>query len=149
MKQWSDKSLEFGGVPAFDKMTPKLVKEAMLKGMEISLNDIDKIANNPESPTFENTIEEMERSGKLLNDVYPYFGILSSNMSSPEFRKIQGDLAPKLSEYYSSINPNFTTTLDVSGHSTTSCLNLPSSQSTAPRRLETILTKADFAAALC
>jgi peptidyl-dipeptidase Dcp len=78
----------------------------MLKGMEMSLNDIDKIANNPESPTFENTIEEMERSGKLLNDVYPYFGILSSNMSSPEFRKIQGDLAPKLSEYYSSINQN-------------------------------------------
>ena len=106
MKQWSDKSLEFGGVPAFDKMTPKLVKEAMLKGMEMSLNDIDIIANNPESPTFENTIEEMERSGKLLNDVYPYFGILSSNMSSPEFRKIQGDLAPKLSEYYSSINQN-------------------------------------------
>ena len=41
----------------------------------MSLNDIDIIANNPESPTFENTIEEMERSGKLLNDVYPYFGI--------------------------------------------------------------------------
>ncbi len=106
LSQWSDKSLEFGGVPAFDKMTPKLVKEAMLNGMKISLNDIDKIANNPKSPTFENTIEEMERSGKLLSDVYPYYGILSSNMSSPEFRKIQGDLAPKLSEYSSSINQN-------------------------------------------
>ena len=70
MKQWSDKSLEFGGVPAFDKMTPKLVKEAMLKGMEMSLNDIDKIANNPETslPTngeyigdsFETEEEEIE-----------------------------------------------------------------------------------------
>lgn len=91
MKQWSDKSSEFGGVPAFDKMSPEFVKEAMLKGMEISLNDYDKIANNSDAPTFENTIEEMERSGKLLSDVYPYYGILSSNMSTPEFRKIQGE----------------------------------------------------------
>ena len=106
MKQWSDKSSEFGGVPAFDKMSPELVKEAMLKGMEISLNDYDKIANNSDAPTFENTIEEMERSGKLLSDVYPYYGILSSNMSTPEFRKIQGELAPKLSEYSSSISQN-------------------------------------------
>ena len=106
MTQWSDKSSLFGGVPAFDKMSPELVKEAMLKGMEISLKDIDKIANNLDYPTFENTIEEMERSGKLLNDVYSYYGILSSNMSSPEFRKIQSELAPKLSEYSSLISQN-------------------------------------------
>ncbi len=37
IKQWSDKNSEYGGVPAFDKMSPKLVKEAMLKGMEMSL----------------------------------------------------------------------------------------------------------------
>ena len=106
MTQWSDESSLFGGVPAFDKMSPELVKEAMLKGMEISLKDIDKIANNLDYPTFENTIEEMERSGKLLNDVYSYYGILSSNMSSPEFRKIQSELAPKLSEYSSLISQN-------------------------------------------
>ena len=97
---------EYGGVPAFDKMSPKLVKEAMLKGMKMSLEDIDKIANNLDAPTFENTIEEMERSGKLLSDVYPYYGILSSNMSSPEFREIQSELAPKLSEYSTLINQN-------------------------------------------
>ena len=48
----------------------------------------------------------MERSGKLLSDIYPYYGILSSNMSSPEFRKIQSELAPKLSEYSSLISQN-------------------------------------------
>jgi peptidyl-dipeptidase Dcp len=78
----------------------------MLKGMELSLRDYNTIANNLEDPTFENTIEEMERSGKLLDDVYSYYGILSSNMSSPEFRTIQGDLAPKLSEYSSKISQN-------------------------------------------
>ena len=70
MKQWSDKNSEFGGVPAFDKMSPEFVKQC--SKVEISLNDCDKIANNLDAPTFENTIEEMERSGKLLSDVYPY-----------------------------------------------------------------------------
>ena len=74
--------------------------------MELNLDEIDIIANNQDAPTFENTIEEMERSGKLLNDVYSYYGILSSNMSSPEFRKIQSELAPILSEFSSKIRQN-------------------------------------------
>ena len=106
LEKWSDSDANYGGVPAFDKMNPNDVKEAMLKGMELSLKDYNTIANNLEEPTFENTIEEMERSGKLLDDVYSYYGILSSNMSSPEFRIIQGDLAPKLSEYSSKISQN-------------------------------------------
>ena len=106
LEKWSDSDANYGGVPAFDKMNPNDVKEAMLKGMELSLKDYNTIANNLEGPTFENTIEEMERSGKLLDDVYSYYGILSSNMSSPEFRTIQGELAPKLSEYSSKISQN-------------------------------------------
>ena len=106
LENWSNSDANYGGVPAFDKMNPNDVKEAMLKGMELSLKDYNTIANNLKEPTFENTIEEMERSGKLLDDVYSYYGILSSNMSSPEFRIIQGDLAPKLSEYSSKISQN-------------------------------------------
>ena len=106
LEKWSNSDANYGGVPAFDKMNPNDVKEAMLKGMELSLKDYNTIANNLEGPTFENTIEEMERSGKLLDDVYSYYGILSSNMSSPEFRTIQGELAPKLSEYSSKISQN-------------------------------------------
>jgi len=106
LDQWSDKNAAYGGVPAFDKMNPNDVKEAMLEGMELSLEDYNTIANNSEAPTFENTIEEMERSGKLLDDVYSYYGILASNMSSPEFRLIQGELAPKLSEFFSKISQN-------------------------------------------
>ena len=48
----------------------------------------------------------MERSGKELDRVFTYYGILSSNMSSPEFRKVRGELAPKLSEYRSKISQN-------------------------------------------
>ena len=103
LKEWTG---DYGGTPAFHKMEVKDVKEAMEIGMKLNLEDIDKIANNPEAPTFENTIEEMERAGAELNRVYAYYGILSSNMSTPEFRKIQAELAPKLSEFRSKISQN-------------------------------------------
>jgi peptidyl-dipeptidase Dcp len=103
MAEWTG---PYGGVPAFDKMNLADVKPALEKGMEMSLAEIDEIANNPEAPTFENTIVAMERSGKELDRVFTYYGILSSNMSSPEFREIRTEMAPKLSEYTSKISQN-------------------------------------------
>ena len=41
-----------------------------------------------------------------LDNVFTYYGIFSSNMSSPEFRDVQSALAPKLSDYTSKINQN-------------------------------------------
>ena len=103
LKEWSG---PYGGVPAFDKVKIEDVKPAMLKGMELNLKAITKIANNKEAPTFKNTIEEMERAGEELERAFTYYGILSSNNSSPEFRKIQTELAPKFSEYRSKIIQN-------------------------------------------
>ena len=103
LQEWTG---PYGGVPAFDKMNVEDIKGAMQKGMELSLADIDKIANNTEPATFENTIEAYERSGKELDRVYSYYGILSSNKSSPEFRTIQSELAPELSDYRSKISQN-------------------------------------------
>lgn len=96
----------YGGVPAFDTMDVKDIQEAVQIGMELNLAEIEAIANSTEAPTFENTIEAMERSGAELDRVFSYYGILSSNMSSPEFRKVQSILAPKLSEFSSKINQN-------------------------------------------
>jgi len=101
-----DYSGPYGGVPAFDKMSVDLIAEAVEEGMKLNLQDIDNIANNTEAANFENTIEAMERAGKELNNVFSYYGILSANMSSPEFRKIRGALAPKLSEFQSKISQN-------------------------------------------
>jgi peptidyl-dipeptidase Dcp len=67
---------------------------------------MDAITNNPDAPTFENTIVAMERSGKELDRVFTYYGILSSNMSTPEFRAIRTEMAPKISEYRSKILQN-------------------------------------------
>ena len=96
----------YEGVPAFDEMEVGLVKPAIRKGMEIHLADIDRIASNPEEATFENTIVPMEKAGKELERAFVYYGIYSSNVSSPEFREVQKELAPEISEFYSKINQN-------------------------------------------
>ncbi len=103
LKEWTG---PYNGTPAFDQMKVEDLKAAVEKGMELNLAEIDAIANNADEPTFENTIVEMERSGEELNRVFAYYGILRSNMSSPEARKIQGELAPKLSEFRSKISQN-------------------------------------------
>lgn len=103
LQEWTG---PYQGVPAFDKMNVADVKEAVEKGMKLQLQEIDAIANNDEAPTFKNTIVAMESAGKALDRVFTYYGILSSNMSSPEFREVQAELAPKLSEFRSKISQN-------------------------------------------
>ena len=103
LKSWTG---PYMGTPAFDKMQVADVKPAMLKAMELNLKEIEAITLNPETPSFENTIEAMERSGKVLDRAFVYYGIFSSNMSSPEFREVQTELAPLFSEFQSKITQN-------------------------------------------
>ncbi|TPH15020.1 M3 family metallopeptidase [Litorilituus lipolyticus] len=96
----------FQGVPAFDKVTIDGIIPAMEHAMAINLAEIDVIANNPAAPTFENTIVEMEKTGAELNRLYAYYGIWRANKSTPEFRKLQAELAPKMSAFFSKISQN-------------------------------------------
>lgn len=97
---------DYGDLPAFDKMALQDIKPAFEKAMKLNLAEIDVIANNSEAATFENTIVEMEKAGSVFRRVLTYYGIWRSNLSSPEFRKIQAEIAPKLSEFRSKITQN-------------------------------------------
>ena len=103
LAQWTG---PYGGLPAFETVKLEDLKPALEYGMERSLAEIDAIANNQAAPTFENTIVALERTGSDLDRVWPHYGIWSSNMSSPDFRAIQGEMAPKISEYSSKITQN-------------------------------------------
>jgi peptidyl-dipeptidase Dcp len=98
----------YEGVPAFDKLSVATIKTAVEEAIALNLAEIETIANNTEAATFENTIVPMESAGKALNRVFAYYGIMGSNMSSPEFRAVQTELAPKLSEFNSKISQNET-----------------------------------------
>ena len=96
----------FGGVPAFDRMELDALKPALESGMANQLTEIEAIASNPEPPTFDNTIVALERSGRALSRVSAYYEVWSSNMSTPAFRAVQGDMAPRLAEFESTITQN-------------------------------------------
>ena len=96
----------YGGVPAFDEMEIADLEPALEAGMAMSLAEIDQIAANPDPPTFENTIVEMERAGDELGRVFTYWGIWRSNVSTPESREVQQRMAPRLAEYRSKITQN-------------------------------------------
>ena len=103
LEEWTGPS---GGVPPFDRMKLEDLKPALQSAMAQSLDEIDAIGSNPDSPTFENTIVALERSGRLLDRVYPFFGIWSSNLSTSTFREIEQEMAPRLAEFSSKIKQN-------------------------------------------
>lgn len=103
LKAWTG---PYGGVPAFDEMQLENLEAAIEKGMKMHLKEIDAIASTSEPATFENTILAMEKAGEPLNRAFTYYGIWSSNLSSPEFREIQAKLAPQISAYSSKISQN-------------------------------------------
>ena len=96
----------YGGVPAFDKMNLADLPAAFDTAMADQLARVEAIANSTEPPTFDNTIVALERADLLMDRVYTFYGIWSSNLSSPEFREVQQQLAPKLSAHSSKIIQN-------------------------------------------
>src|SRR5205085_12027377 len=71
-------------------------------------NEIEKISANPATASFENTIVEMERSGKTLDRVQTIYGVWSSTMKDKEFSAVELEMEPKLAAFSDKItqNPN-------------------------------------------
>jgi len=95
-----------GGVPAFDKMDLEALKPALEAAMGRQLAEIENIVAEADPPSFENTILALERSGRDLDRVFTYWRIWSGNRSTPEFRAVQKEMAPRLAEFNSKITQN-------------------------------------------
>ncbi len=92
--------------PQFDKIKNEHFLPAFEQGMAESLKETAAIANNPEKPTFENTIVALEKSGELLSrSGRIFFGLAQAN-TNPEIQKVQRTLAPRLSAHNDAITLN-------------------------------------------
>ncbi|HXA47352.1 MAG TPA: M3 family metallopeptidase [Burkholderiaceae bacterium] len=83
-------------MPAFDQIKNEHFAPAFDEGMRQQLAEVQAIANNPDAPTFDNTVVAMELSGQLLNRVRRVFFNLVSANTNDSFNALQRDLAPKL-----------------------------------------------------
>lgn len=68
--------------------------------------EIQAILDNPDAPTFENTIEALERSSRRLNIVRKVFFNLNSAETSDEIQQIAQEAAPMLSEFSNDVSLN-------------------------------------------
>ncbi len=85
--------------PDFDAIEDDHYMPAFTAGMREHLDEIEQIANNPSDPTFENTIVEMEKTGRLLTRVQRVFFNMTSAHTNDKIQEIQTELAPKLAAH--------------------------------------------------
>jgi peptidyl-dipeptidase Dcp len=92
--------------PAFDKIKDSDFEPAIEQGMKEQQAEMQKIADNPEAPTFENTLVAMEKSGQLLSRVNMVFNVLTGANTNDSLQKIQEAVAPKLAAHQDAIYLN-------------------------------------------
>ena len=94
------------GAPEFDKIQNEHYLPAFEQGIAEAKAEIDAIVANTEEPTFENTIEAMENSGRTLNKVAGVFYNLMEANTNDQMQEIAEKVAPMMTEYsmYVSLN---------------------------------------------
>src|SRR5712691_624989 len=87
------------GMPPFDRIRPEHFPPAFDRGMEEQIAEISAIASSPAPPNFADTIEALERSGRLLERVSRVFFNLDSSNTNDALEAIARDYAPKLAQH--------------------------------------------------
>ena len=94
------------GVPPFDEIKPEHFLPAIRAGVAQQRQEIEAIANNPQPPTFANTIEAMENAGELLAKVNPVFSNMQSSNTTEQLQAINREVAPILTALRDDIRLN-------------------------------------------
>ncbi|HMP78011.1 MAG TPA: M3 family metallopeptidase [Pirellulaceae bacterium] len=92
--------------PDFTKISIEHFLPAFEAGMAEHLKQIEAIADQESSPTFENTLTAMELSGSTLTRVQRVFFNLTAAHTNPEIQKIQAEIAPRLAQHADNISLN-------------------------------------------
>ena len=94
-----------GAIP-FDRITSADYEPAIIEAMKRHSAEIDSIANQEASPTFENTIVALERSGQMLNRVLGVFYPMLSANADDSLMAVSERMTPLITEHGNSITLN-------------------------------------------
>jgi peptidyl-dipeptidase Dcp len=87
------------GIPPFDRIRPEHFPPAFDRGMKEEIAEIAEIAGATTAPSFDNTIEALERSGRLLERVSRVFFNLNASNTNDALEAIARDYAPRLAQH--------------------------------------------------
>ena len=90
----------------FQRIKTAHYEPAMEEGMKRQIAEVEAIIHNPEEPSFSNTIEALECSGRLLDHVTTVFGNLMNADTNDELEAIAEKMTPKLTEHSNNITLN-------------------------------------------
>ena len=90
-------------LPPFDRIRPEHFPPAFDRGMAEHIAEIEGVAGSSEAADFANTVEALERSGRLLRRVSRVFNNLTSSATNPALDALDRDYAPKLAAHRSRI----------------------------------------------
>ncbi len=94
------------GVPPFAQIKEEHYLPAFKEAMRRHAEEIEAIVNNPEAPTFANTVEALAYSGALLQQVENVFYNLHSAETNDKMQAIATETAPLRSKHYDDISLN-------------------------------------------
>lgn len=94
------------GAAPFDKISFADYEPAIDRGIRLGLEAVDAIVNNPDAPTFDNTIVALENADADLNRVLLVFDPLLSAMSDDAMMDLSMKITPRLSDYSTSVSLN-------------------------------------------
>lgn len=92
--------------PPFDQIRNAHFGPAIEAAMAEHQAEVEAIANDPEVPTFDNTIVAMERAGQSLSNVMRVFSALAGAHTNPELQATQREFAPRLAAHSDAIQLN-------------------------------------------
>jgi peptidyl-dipeptidase Dcp len=92
--------------PPFDRIKDSDFAPAFDEGMKEQMAEVDRIANNPAPPDFDNTLVALEHSGQTLSRVSMIFNALTSANTNDALQKLTEEIAPKLSAHQDAISLN-------------------------------------------
>ena len=91
------------GTPDFDCIKVEHYEPAFLKGIKQQNEEIKAIVENPDEPSFENTIVALDNSGEILARVSGVFFALTEADTNDEMMALEAKIAPMLSEHSDNI----------------------------------------------
>lgn len=100
LQEWTG---PYDGVPPWDEVKVSDFPYAFEKAMADTKAEFVAVRDNPEPATFENTTLKLELAGNGMNELFSIWGVHSSNLSSDEVRKIQGEWLPKVSAFFNEL----------------------------------------------
>lgn len=96
----------YGGVPPWDAVRVEELEPSFDRAIEVAKGEIDAIANDPDPPTFENTIAALERAGRTVDRLETLFDVHASNLNVGPVADVERAVLPKLSEYADWVTQN-------------------------------------------